>query len=76
MNECFGKKFILNGTLQTSDMFDNSLIYEGDSIYEVIRMVKGNPVFFQDHMERLETSLKLQQKEPLADASKLREGYY
>lgn len=72
MNECFGKKFILNGTLQPSDMFDNSLVYEGDSIYEVIRMVKGNPVFFQDHMERLESSLVQQQKVPLADASKIR----
>lgn len=72
MNECFGKKFILNGILQPSDMFDNSLIYEGDSIYEVVRLVKGSPVFFKDHMERLETSLDLQNKEPLADASNLR----
>ena len=72
MNECFGRKFILNGALQQSDMFENSLIYEGDSVYEVIRMIKGSPVFFNDHMERLETSLKLQQKESLADVSTLR----
>lgn len=72
MNECFGRKFILNGALQPSDMFENSLIYEGDSVYEVIRMIKGSPVFFNDHMERLETSLKLQQKESLADVSTLR----
>ncbi len=72
MNECFGNKFILNGTLQTSDMFHNSLIYEGESIYEVIRMVKNYPVFFQDHLSRLEMSLKLQQKEPLVDSYKLR----
>lgn len=72
MNECFGKKFVLNGTLQQSELFNNYLIYEGDSIYEVIRMVKGNPVFFHDHMERLETSLYLQNKKPLADATQLR----
>ena len=35
MNECSGKKFILNGELQPSELFDNSLVYEGDSVYEV-----------------------------------------
>ncbi len=72
MNECFGKKFILNGTLQPEELFDNSLVYEGDSIYEVIRMVKGSPVFFHDHMERLAISVKLQHKELLADIPTLR----
>jgi branched-chain amino acid aminotransferase len=72
MNECYGKKFIINGELQPSEMFHNSLIYEGDSIYEVIRMVRGNPVFFHDHMERLQTSLKLQRKNVLADVEALR----
>jgi branched-chain amino acid aminotransferase len=72
MNECYGKKFILNGKLQSSDHFDNSLVYEGDSIYEVIRMVKGTPVFFYDHMERLESSSRIQQKEMLADISALK----
>jgi branched-chain amino acid aminotransferase len=69
MNECHGKKFILNGVLQSSDLFDNTLVYEGDSVYEVIRMVKGNPVFFNDHMERLVSSVRLQQKELLAEPS-------
>jgi len=72
MNECYGKKFILNGKLQSSDQFDNSLVYEGDSIYEVIRMGKGIPVFFYDHMERLESSSRIQQKEMLADISALK----
>ena len=72
MNECFGRKFILNGELRPSDLFDNSLVYEGDSIYEVIRMIKGSPVFFTDHMERLSASVKLQGKEMLADFPALR----
>ena len=72
MNECFGKKFILNGELQSCESFDNSLIYDGDSIYEVLRMVKGSPVFFDDHMERLSTSARLQRKKMLADASILK----
>lgn len=74
MNECYGKKFILNGDLQPAEMFDNSLIYEGDSVYEVLRMVKGNPIFFPDHMERLTTSVKLQKKEILADIPDIRKA--
>lgn len=72
MNECFGKKFILNGDLQPADSFDNSLVYEGDSVYEVLRMIKGNPVFFYDHMERLASSVRMQKKEMLADAIALK----
>jgi branched-chain amino acid aminotransferase len=72
MNECFGNSFILNGELQPAELFDNSLIYEGDSIYEVIRMVKGLPVFFNDHATRLETSVRLQRRTMLADKKELR----
>ena len=74
MNEYFGKKIILNGYIQTADLFDNSLIYEGDSVYEVIRMTNGCPVFFHDHIERLYNSVKQQQKELLADIDVLRKA--
>ncbi|HEX7494018.1 MAG TPA: aminotransferase class IV [Bacteroidales bacterium] len=72
MNECKGKKYILNGNLQPAEMFDKSLVYEGDSVYEVLRMTKGNPIFFSDHMERLAMSVKLQKKKILADITALR----
>jgi len=72
MNECFGKKFILNGELLQAGLFDNSLVYEGDSIYEVIRMVQGCPVFFYDHMERLSGSVNLMHKENLANVNELK----
>jgi branched-chain amino acid aminotransferase len=72
MNECFGRRFIINGELQDADSFDNSLVYGGDSVYEVIRVTKGNPVFFCDHMERLESSVRMQKKKMLADAETLK----
>jgi branched-chain amino acid aminotransferase len=72
MNECYGNKFILNGNLQPVEMFDNSLVYEGDSVYEVLRMIRGNPIFFHDHLERLATSVRLQKKTFLADIPTLR----
>lgn len=74
MNECKGKKFIINGNLQPAELFDNSLVYEGDSVYEVLRMTRGNPIFLSDHMERLATSVKLQKKKILADIPALRKA--
>jgi branched-chain amino acid aminotransferase len=74
MNECFGKKFILNGDLQPSYLFNNSLVFDGDSVYEVIRMIKGSPVFFHDHIDRLYSSVKYQKKEMLADIEVLRKA--
>jgi len=74
MNECYGKKFILNGNLQPAEMFDKSMVYEGDSVYEVLRMIKGTPIFFPDHLERLITSVKLQKKEILADKTAIRKA--
>jgi len=53
MKECTGNYFIKNGkTLPVGD-FDNSMVYEGESIYEILRMVKGVPLFFNDHYNRL-----------------------
>jgi len=72
MNECYSKKYILNGEIQPAEQFDNTMVYDGDSIYEVIRMLKGCPVFFYDHMERLESSTRFQKKKMLADVVTLR----
>lgn len=72
MNECFGNHFILNGELEPSSLFQDSLVYEGDSVYEVIRVKKGLPYFFYDHMERLEASARIQNKIGLADPEKLK----
>lgn len=74
MSECYGTNFVLNGELQPAELFDNALVYEGDSIYEVLRTVKGCPVFFNDHMERLASSVKLQNKELLADVAGMRKA--
>jgi branched-chain amino acid aminotransferase len=72
MNEISGKHFILNGDLKPVEFFNNSLVTGGQSIYEVIRMVKGQPVFFHDHMDRLVNSVHLQNKKTLANVTDLR----
>jgi branched-chain amino acid aminotransferase len=72
MNEISGKKFILKGDLKPVELFNDSLVTGGQSIYEVIRLVKGQPVFFHDHMDRLVNSVYLQRKKPLASVTELR----
>jgi branched-chain amino acid aminotransferase len=67
MNECSGNNFILNGEIQPTELFDNSLVYDGFSVYEVIKTIKGFPVFFRDHFERLRLSTHSQYKIMLAD---------
>jgi len=72
MDECYGMYFIKNGEIHPADSFDNSLVYEGDSIYEILRMVNGSPVFFHDHVSRLEKSVMLQEKVMLEGIEELR----
>ncbi len=72
MSELYGNMFIMNGELQPSALFAGSLVYEGESVYEVIRMVKGTPLFFNDHIERLSNSVMLQKRELLAGLATLR----
>jgi branched-chain amino acid aminotransferase len=76
MTECFGSNFILNGKLLPSGSFNASLVYEGDSVYEVIRMVRGIPVFFHDHMDRLVNSARIIGKDPVADINVLKNSIF
>jgi branched-chain amino acid aminotransferase len=72
MKECCGKNFILNGEIKPAEEFDNNLVYVGETIYEVIRMVRGVPVFFNDHMERLSRSISIQNMEMITGISTLK----
>lgn len=72
MNECFGKYYMFNGSLQPAETFDDSLIYEGESVYEVLKVVKGLPVFFNDHAERFHTSVNIVGRPMLSDNNSLR----
>jgi branched-chain amino acid aminotransferase len=72
MKESCGKCFILNGELKQAEKFDNALVYKGESIYEVIRTAGGIPLFFNDHISRLENSIKLQGRQPLAERATIK----
>lgn len=72
MGECSGLNYILNGELQPAALFTDSIVYRGESVYEVIRTRNGTPFFFNDHMNRLLTSTRLKGKRMLASVEAIR----
>jgi branched-chain amino acid aminotransferase len=72
VSECFGKYLILNGDLRPAAEFDNSMVYEGESYYEVIRVIRGLPLFFTDHINRLHSSVSLAGQPQISDMNIIR----
>lgn len=62
MSECVSKYFVRNSEIIEKGQFDESVIISGKTIYEVIRVIDGVPIFFEKHMKRLEKSVDLMNK--------------
>lgn len=58
--ECFNKFFIENDKIKGIDLFEESFLKEGKSLYEVIRIIDGAPLFLKSHLERFYNSAKLE----------------
>lgn len=54
--ECIQKYFIHNKEIKSCKSFNESVIESGLSVYEMIRIEKGLPLFIDDHLERLYSS--------------------
>ncbi len=59
MSECFNKYFIYNSEIKKCEDFDESILDKGKSLYEVIRIIDGKPLFLNKHLERMENSSKV-----------------
>ena len=59
MGECTGRFFSLNGQLLEIDQFDDSFLADTGYIYEVFRVMHGIPLFIEDHLARLFSSVAL-----------------
>lgn len=59
MGEAVLKYFLHNNKDYSVNEFDNIYKEISPSIYEVIRIINGKPVFLEDHIERLNNSAKI-----------------
>ncbi|MCD6557068.1 MAG: aminotransferase class IV, partial [Bacteroidales bacterium] len=63
------KYFIENNKLIKSELFDISELEKGFSVYEVVKIREGVPLFFEDHLRRLHHSANLKNKNtPFSDS--------
>jgi len=68
MSECYRKWFLQDGNKKACVDFPHTTIYSGESTYEVIRMIKGVPLFFSDHMQRLRETIRAKGRDTIADS--------
>ncbi len=70
------KYFIKNNQFIKTELFDISELEKGFSVYEVVKIEKGIPLFFEDHLNRLHQSAKLKNKTiPFSD-SKIKKNVF
>ncbi|RUT78258.1 aminotransferase class IV [Ancylomarina longa] len=53
MSECYRYLFIKNEQLKPCEEFTDLQVQNGISLYEVLRVVSGKPIFLQEHFTRL-----------------------
>ena len=53
MTECTGQRYYHNGRMHECRDFPLPLVYEGETVYEVIRVIRAVPRFLEDHLDRL-----------------------
>lgn len=59
MSENFREWFIRNNQAVKDENFDDKDVKEGKSLYEVIRVIDGYPLFLERHLKRLENSARI-----------------
>lgn len=73
MSEAIFDKFIFNGKLCDTSLFESTYKTSSPSVYEVIRVMDGTPLFLEDHYKRLISSAASIGKEVIFSIEKLRE---
>jgi branched-chain amino acid aminotransferase len=63
MKECINSKFFLDGKFVDCSLFQSDFINKGLSVYEVLRLIGNRLLFIEDHLQRLERSVRLAELE-------------
>lgn len=64
MERCTNSYFLFGEEIKNSEEFDNYYKSVGKTLYEVIRVSDGIPVFLMEHLDRLENSAKIMKYSP------------
>jgi branched-chain amino acid aminotransferase len=59
MERCINQFFIYEGEVLKNIDFNETMVSSGKSIYEVIRVIDGVPLFLEKHLERLMNSVRI-----------------
>jgi branched-chain amino acid aminotransferase len=73
MSECFNKYFIYNSEIKKCEDFHENVLDKGKSLYEVIRIIDGKPLFLNKHLERIENSSKISKLDLWIDKEGIKE---
>ncbi len=68
-----GSYYILNGNVAEASVAVEADLSSGRSAYEVIRVIRGIPLFYQDHYDRLASTFMTIGKPLAADTNRLKE---
>ena len=60
--EAISKYYLEDGHLESIKNYTNDSLDRGRIIYEVIRVINNVPLFYEDHLKRLESSFRLMEK--------------
>ncbi len=76
MNESRCDLIIYNGLERNRKETDILLFYAAYSVYEVVRVIKKRAVFLEDHLDRLEHSIRASSKKMLLEKEEVSDAVY
>ncbi len=59
IRDAVGTKCIIDGKIENAEQLDNLSISDNGAVYEVIRIIDGTILFWEDHMKRMQNSIML-----------------
>lgn len=73
MSECYLSKYLHNQEVKDTWYFDADLVFRGESLYELFRIIKAIPLFWEDHISRLFRTSQITGLKIWLDGEKIRE---
>jgi branched-chain amino acid aminotransferase len=74
MKECINEYFVQNNEILKNEFFIQDMVSKGKSIYEVIRVIDGKPLFLEEHLKRIVNSCSLENKDILMSEEQIERG--